>query len=59
MSVDKRAVVVSEYAYKSPGGEVLPHAWFTQRVTNGSKLPNPKAEVEVERAMPLIPLWSR
>ena len=23
------------------------HAWFTQRVTNGSKLPNPKAKVAV------------
>ena len=49
MSVDKRAVVVSEYAYKSPGGGgAAAHAWFTQRVTNGSKLPNPKAKVVVE-----------
>ena len=48
MSVDKRAVVVSEYVYESPGGGgASTHAWFTKRVKEASKLPNPKAKVEV------------
>lgn len=49
MSVDKRAVVISEYVYESPGGGgASAHAWFTKRVKEASKLPNPKAKVDVD-----------
>lgn len=48
MSVAKRVSVVSEYTYDSTGGGgASAHAWFTKRVTEASKLPNPKAKVEV------------
>ena len=49
MAVDKRAVVVSQYAYDSAagGGGASADDWFTKRVKNASKLPNAKAKVAV------------
>lgn len=48
MAVAKRSVVISEYVYDSKGGGgASSAAWFEQRVTEASKLPNPKAKVEV------------
>lgn len=48
MSVDKRAVVVSEYVFDSTGGGgASAGAWF-KRVKEISKLPNAKAKVDVE-----------
>lgn len=50
MAVDKRAVVVSQYAYDSAagGGGASAHEWFSKRVKDASKLPNAKAKVAVE-----------
>lgn len=50
MGVAKRVSVESEYTYDSTGGGgASAHAWFTKRVTEASKLPNPKAKIEVAR----------
>lgn len=48
MSVAKRVSVVSDYTYESTGGGgAAAQAWFTKRVTEASKLPNPYAKVDV------------
>ncbi|TYC55132.1 hypothetical protein ETQ85_15565 [Zoogloea oleivorans] len=49
MSVDKRSVVIANYAYDSEGGGggASTRTWFETRVTGASKLPNPKVKVDV------------
>ncbi|MBT9498759.1 MAG: pilus assembly protein PilV [Zoogloea sp.] len=49
MSVDKRSVVIANYAYDSEGGGggASTRTWFETRVIEASKLPNPKVKVDV------------
>jgi type IV pilus assembly protein PilV len=49
MAVDRRDVAKTNYIYDSErdGGGSASDAWFVARVTGGSKLPNPKAKVDV------------
>lgn len=56
MAVDRRDVVVSNYAYDSAsGGEgsggASSRAWFQDRVVGASKLPNASATVRVARGV--------
>lgn len=49
MAVDRRDVAKTNYIYDSEGsgGGSSSDTWFVKRVTGGSKLPNPKAKVDV------------